>query len=330
MDNKEYNCEIIQDLLALYHDKVCSEESTQAVEQHLTSCEKCREMSEQLKNTTLENQMALQAESILKKHKRKQRRIIHIISMIAALLVIVMGVWMLFPRLAIYHLVSKTFPDAGLKAEAFESYNVTDDSLVTIEYSDFTIGIPDNYIEKEFAEDASFEMYHDIDNYDCNIVILKDAQNLEDINLLNASNYTDTASSEYGTTIDSDTVVKLLKKWFKSLGNGIPDSAFDTFKCVLLLDNNDKSIFNIGQNIAFAIECTIKDALIGDMDAAYIYETEEKCAIIRVHTLMDTQPNYIMYVDVYNTDDLNTCYSIIIRSNTLEETYPIINSIQFK
>lgn len=37
------NCEIIRDLLPLYSDKVCSEESKTAVEEHLKECEPCRE-----------------------------------------------------------------------------------------------------------------------------------------------------------------------------------------------------------------------------------------------------------------------------------------------
>lgn len=39
-------CEIVEDLLPLYADKVCSEQSRQAVAEHLHSCEKCRKMME--------------------------------------------------------------------------------------------------------------------------------------------------------------------------------------------------------------------------------------------------------------------------------------------
>lgn len=36
------SCDIIRDLLPLYHDGVCSEDSRRAVEEHLTHCEGCR------------------------------------------------------------------------------------------------------------------------------------------------------------------------------------------------------------------------------------------------------------------------------------------------
>nr|WP_325184710.1 zf-HC2 domain-containing protein [uncultured Oscillibacter sp.] len=38
------NCKIIQDLLPLYHDGVCSEESRGLVEEHLAGCEICRQV----------------------------------------------------------------------------------------------------------------------------------------------------------------------------------------------------------------------------------------------------------------------------------------------
>lgn len=37
-------CKIIEDLLPLYHDGVCSEESRQMIEEHLSQCEECRRL----------------------------------------------------------------------------------------------------------------------------------------------------------------------------------------------------------------------------------------------------------------------------------------------
>lgn len=36
------SCEIIKDLLPLYHDDVCSKDSKDMVEEHLQQCESCR------------------------------------------------------------------------------------------------------------------------------------------------------------------------------------------------------------------------------------------------------------------------------------------------
>lgn len=42
------NCELIKDLLPLYADKVCSEESTKAVGEHIAGCAECRRELEKL------------------------------------------------------------------------------------------------------------------------------------------------------------------------------------------------------------------------------------------------------------------------------------------
>ena len=41
-------CKIVEDLLPLYHDGVCSKESRQLVDDHLTQCESCRKMLDQI------------------------------------------------------------------------------------------------------------------------------------------------------------------------------------------------------------------------------------------------------------------------------------------
>ena len=48
-----YNCGIIDDLLPLYVDGACSEESKAAVEAHLTSCEACRRELERMRAGTV-------------------------------------------------------------------------------------------------------------------------------------------------------------------------------------------------------------------------------------------------------------------------------------
>lgn len=41
-------CEIIKDLLPLYYDNVCSGDSRKLIEEHLSTCEKCRDELEQI------------------------------------------------------------------------------------------------------------------------------------------------------------------------------------------------------------------------------------------------------------------------------------------
>ena len=38
------SCEIIKDLLPLYQDGICSDESRKLIEEHLQSCDECKEI----------------------------------------------------------------------------------------------------------------------------------------------------------------------------------------------------------------------------------------------------------------------------------------------
>lgn len=51
------NCEIVKDLLPLYLDEVCSEESKKLVEEHLKECNDCKKYLEELKFNIKENKI---------------------------------------------------------------------------------------------------------------------------------------------------------------------------------------------------------------------------------------------------------------------------------
>lgn len=68
------NCPIVQDLLPLYHDEVCSEESKLMVENHLTKCEVCKKIADELNNVSTEKQLSREAGYVLKRHAQKETR----------------------------------------------------------------------------------------------------------------------------------------------------------------------------------------------------------------------------------------------------------------
>lgn len=71
---KKYNCEIIQDLLPLYQDNVCSPSSKTAVEEHLAECTDCRTVAEKLNNTYIDEKLISEKNHVLESHLKKERR----------------------------------------------------------------------------------------------------------------------------------------------------------------------------------------------------------------------------------------------------------------
>ena len=63
-----YPCKLIQDILPLYHDGVCSQESKEIVEQHFSDCEECRKYYDDLCGVdAMEPDRALNKENEMKK-----------------------------------------------------------------------------------------------------------------------------------------------------------------------------------------------------------------------------------------------------------------------
>jgi len=89
-----YNCGIIDDLLPLYVDGACSEESKAAIEAHLASCEACRKKLERMQSDPVISETSKPADKIrvikyvnkVRKHRVKLAIGIAAISVIAACL----------------------------------------------------------------------------------------------------------------------------------------------------------------------------------------------------------------------------------------------------
>lgn len=69
------SCEIIQDILPLYHDDVCSDASKELIEEHIKTCNKCEKILAELNKTTAFDEMKAESTEVLKRHAKKERDI---------------------------------------------------------------------------------------------------------------------------------------------------------------------------------------------------------------------------------------------------------------
>lgn len=101
-----YPCKLIQDLLPLYHDGVCSGESREIIEEHLTNCAECSEVLEKIRSAEsveipVEDIRKDQKADSLKKIKRRLLRkqiIIAAAALITAFSLIFFGNMLLLSR----------------------------------------------------------------------------------------------------------------------------------------------------------------------------------------------------------------------------------------
>lgn len=70
----KYSCDMIKDLLSLYCDNVCSEDSRAVVEEHLNECEPCRGELQKLRDNTYTDGLKDERSSIIAAYKRETRK----------------------------------------------------------------------------------------------------------------------------------------------------------------------------------------------------------------------------------------------------------------
>lgn len=73
--NRAYRqeCGIVRDLLPVYVDDVCSDESRTFVRQHLDSCEDCRNLYQKMKNSEVETMLKQEKDGVLQRHAKKEK-----------------------------------------------------------------------------------------------------------------------------------------------------------------------------------------------------------------------------------------------------------------
>lgn len=99
------SCDIIKDLLPLYHDDVCSEDSKIAIEEHLKNCIECQRYFDSINEQVFQNDLDTNTEQVkakslrlLKKKIIKKNVIISIISIVCAAIVFLGGSFIIFHK----------------------------------------------------------------------------------------------------------------------------------------------------------------------------------------------------------------------------------------
>ena len=151
------NCGIIDDLLPLYADGACSEESKAAIEAHLTSCEACRKKLERMQSDTVVSETSKPAGEVtvvkyankVRKHRIKLTIGIVAISVIAACLLS-----LVFLTLKDMH----TYANPTIYEVENGTYNLTSNDLevAVSDVDDYIFFTNNTKIEVSIGKDANF------------------------------------------------------------------------------------------------------------------------------------------------------------------------------
>ena len=248
--------------------------------------------------------------------KRKTVTIIIIIA--AVLLVGYLAVSVVVPRVMLHITIKETLADVGDGAEYFKEYSVAHTGRTfSAGNGHIVIDIPQECVKQELDFQSS-QLYRADD--ELMVVILMDSDEVDGMNLLDPENFD---YSDYKVKIGLDQ----LTKGFESFGNGLPDSAYGTWKCAYMLDEEDYNPWSLNNQVAFSIMGVTK--LLSTLyEEISVYERDNICGFVMVEENENPEENgkYSSMLDIYTRDNLNKSTTVMVTSNNLEVIYAIMNS----
>ncbi len=248
----------------------------------------------------------------------------------SVILTAILYIVFIHPRLALYSQTLMVYDSLGGTTEigesvmAYEKYDVTDDTLTTVNYGDFSIGVPSDWVEQERESDV-FTIYIPQGTPEGNeihetIASTGDGTDYSNMILLNRELY------------ESDNLWRRVNKGFEQLGYGMPTTVYDSIRIALAMDSKDYNLLNYNKSLAFTYALPYRAGSVFVYDGitswSYLYEDENKCGFIN-EMYVESSDIYRYYFNFYDTRDLNTEYLILIRVKDKETAYAIINSVEF-
>lgn len=171
------NCEIIQDLLPLYIDNICSEESRRIVSEHLESCNECKKLYEDMRNPVkqdllepeLDSKQAFKAMN----HKWRIKKISIVCASILLTAIIMITGYMVVQNVSSVH-------DYFFPATAVTLRDISDDEWQQLTFKDTDVLVFDStFYKKTVTLDAYSDAAISIRISDTNGAIVLDEKTIQ-------------------------------------------------------------------------------------------------------------------------------------------------------
>lgn len=249
-----------------------------------------------------------------------KKRVITISAIVAGIIILgLFFLWVLLPRIMLYKIVNSYLPNVDKSAEYFTDFNIANNDVQTIDNGYVSVKIPNRFIHNEEKAELIPCLYNTSDNSET-IFFMSEKGDLSGLNLLDPEMYKDIDG------VPPDIGVKEITKGFESIGKGLPDSAYNTYKLMLLINKDDYSFWNLNKGVCFSIAAVMKEILISNYDKMYLYEKDNIRGIIEIEEKEDIHK---VVFEIYNSDDLDTVYTLVIGVKNIDDAYAIINSAEF-
>lgn len=165
-----------------------------------------------------------------------KKRVITISAIVVGVLIIGwFCVCVLLPRVMLYKIVKDYLPSIDKNAEYFTDFNIANNDVQAIDNGYISVKIPSDYYQETRNLELMPYFYKSPDNEET-VFFMKEPDDLSGLNLLRPENF------ENIENVPKDMGIKEITKGFESIGKGLPDSAYNTYKLMLLINKDDYSL----------------------------------------------------------------------------------------
>lgn len=255
----------------------------------------------------------------------KKKTIIILSVVIGVIAVFLFLYWIVFPRWMMYKATDYLSAIDNEPAKYYEHYSVQPNfEYITVDNGLFSAIIPSDFIARDRKEEYLPLIYRSSDEKQYEYVMFTNIVG-EPMDLTDPEQYEDMDN------VTADMGMKQLTRGFEKIGHGLPNSSYNTYKATALLMRDDYSFWDLEKAVAFSILGIFKEIAYYDVDTLYIYETDDMCGIIQINRYIDEETDFDGYrviFEMYNADDLNTSYTLMLGMQSLEDIYAVINSVK--
>ena len=269
----------------------------------------------------------------LKGNKCNIKKVILIV--VGAIFVLFALVLFLVPRIVIYHQAKQVTAELGPAAEYFTEFDLTlpdEEPVREVTFDGMTVTIP-GYLKNERSVLSNSCIYEEPleDGKTGGRSVIIVTMDVSDTNSYLEEMITEKVEGPLGKY-----AVKQLMKGYEDLGNGIPENNYAMEKSYYLLKEEDYSFWNCKQGFAYIINGVLKKEASFICDYTYVYEKEDISGFIHVdgrtdHAQSDSSGySYRVTARMYSVNDYSTEHALLIRCDSLETAYAIINSAKIE
>lgn len=252
-----------------------------------------------------------------------------LIPVLAVVLIIALALsfyfFVLQPRNELDSYIKQSVTDVGAPAQQYNKFDIAySGETIEVSNGNITLKLPAKYVKQDISMDRG-EFYKAADE---NVTVIMPFSWDEEFDLTTAKDY----------DVEANITAEEVVKGFQSIWGITPDCAYNTIKCAYLTEKDCYNFWDINSQKAYIVSATLKNTLTNREDIL-IYEKGDICGFVSWFERTDSEikelqdkygeaTKYVATLEIFTKNDLNSSNTILVKANSLDEVFAIMNSAE--